>query len=96
MRYEKIVISYFAVIILNCCYGFFIAACYWFVIMTVTIKGCPIPFHDGAELAEFLLHSGKLLYLFDGLPVYVDDVYRFRIRVAYWHHPFYEYIYTQR
>lgn len=47
----------------------------------VTISNCPYVFHDAEEMSEFLLHSGKLLSLFDGQDVYVNGVYVLTIRV---------------
>lgn len=49
----------------------------------VTISNCPIVFHDAEEVTQFLLHSGKLLFMFDGQDVYIDGEYVLTIRV-YW------------
>ena len=58
----------------------------------VTISNCPYIFHDTEELSEFLLHSGKYLWLFDGQDVLVDGEYVLTIRLYYSVEPFCEYI----
>lgn len=47
----------------------------------VTISHCPIPFHDGDELVEFLNRCGKYKYMFDGADVFVDGQYRLTVRI---------------
>lgn len=58
----------------------------------VTISNCPLVFHDSQELSEFLLHCGKLLWLFDGQDVYVNGSYVLTIRVYWSQHVFCEFI----
>ena len=36
------------------------------------IEGCPVPFHDLPELFEYLRHSGRYLYMYQFLTVFLD------------------------
>lgn len=49
----------------------------------VTISYCPIPFHDGDELVEFLNQCGKYKYMFDGADVFLDGQYCLTIRIFF-------------
>lgn len=58
----------------------------------VTVSNCPYVFHDTDELTDFLLRSGKYLWLFDGQDVFVNGEYVLTIRV-YWSQTYFcEYI----
>lgn len=36
------------------------------------IEGCPVPFHDLPELFEYLSRSGRYLYMYQFLTVFLD------------------------
>lgn len=51
--------------------------------MNYYIEGCSMPFHDLPELFEFVRSSGRLLYMFQFLTVYLGSYPCFWIIIKY-------------